>query len=193
MTTTLRQAWVGLRLLLVMTVLVGVLYPVSVFLGGRAFSAKADGSFLSNANGSLVGSDLIGQQFDGAQWFHSRPSAAGADGYDALSSGGSNLGPTNPDLVATVGERKAAVAAENGVDASAVPADAVTASASGLDPHISPAYAAIQVARVARERGVSAAVVERLVADSTDAPGLGFLGEPGVNVLRLNLSLSELG
>ena len=193
MTTTLRQAWVGLRLLLVMTVLVGVLYPVSVFLVGRAFSAKADGSFLSNANGSLVGSDLIGQQFDGAQWFHSRPSAAGADGYDALSSGGSNLGPTNPDLVATVGERKAAVAAENGVDASAVPADAVTASASGLDPHISPAYAAIQVARVARERGVSAAVVERLVADSTDAPGLGFLGEPGVNVLRLNLSLSELG
>ncbi len=193
MTTTLRQAWVGLRLLLVMTVLVGVAYPLAVTVVGRAFSAKADGSYLTRGDGTVIGSELIGQQFDGAQWFHSRPSAAGADGYDALSSGGSNLGPTNPDLVSAVGERKAAVAAENGVDASAVPADAVTASASGLDPHISLAYAAIQVARVARERGVSTSVVKQLVAQSTDSPGLGFLGEPGVNVLRLNLALSELG
>jgi len=190
-TSTLRQAWVGLRLLLVMTVLLGVIYPLGVFVVGRVAPGSADGSFVTAADGAVVGSALIGQQFDGAEWFHPRPSAAG-EGYDPLASGGTNLGPENPDLIAAVAERIAAVAEENGVDPSMVPADAVTASGSGLDPDISPEYAAIQVQRVAAARGLAVAEVEALVADSTNGRILGFLGEPRVNVLTLNLALSEL-
>jgi K+-transporting ATPase ATPase C chain len=193
MSATLRQAWVAVRFLLVMTVLLGVVYPVGVYAVGRVVPARADGSYVTSSDGTVVGSALIGQQFDGAQYVHSRPSAAGADGYDALSSSGSNLGPTNEDLVTAVEERIRAVAEEEGVSAEAVPADAVTASGSGLDPHISPAYAQLQVARVARERGLPVSEVQRLVTESTDAAVLGFLGEPGVNVLRLNLALDELG
>lgn len=193
MSATLRQAWVAVRFLLVMTVLLGVVYPVGVYAVGRVVPARADGSYVTSSDGTVVGSALIGQQFDGAQYFHSRPSAAGADGYDALSSSGSNLGPNNEDLVTAVQERLAAVAEEEGVSPQDVPADAVTASGSGLDPHISPAYAQLQVARVARERGLPASEVQRLVTESTDAAVLGFLGEPGVNVLRLNLALDELG
>jgi K+-transporting ATPase ATPase C chain len=193
MTATLRQAWVAIRFLLVMTVVLGVLYPLGVYAVGRVVPARADGSYVTTRDGVVVGSALVGQQFHGAQYFHSRPSAAGADGYDALSSSGSNLGPNNEDLVAAVQERIAAVAEEEGVSRDLVPADAVTASGSGLDPHISPAYADLQVARVARERGLPVADVQRLVAESTDQPVLGFLGDPGVNVLRLNLALDELG
>jgi K+-transporting ATPase ATPase C chain len=191
MTATLRQAWVGLRLLLVMTVLLGVVYPFAVFLVGRVVSGTSDGPYVTASDGTVVGSALIGQQFEGAEWFHPRPSAAG-DGYDPLASGGSNLGPENPDLVAAVTERIAAVAAEDGVDPSQVPPDAVTASGSGLDPAISPEYAAIQVERVARERGVDLSVVRDLVAQHTSGRILGFIGEPTVNVLELNLALTGL-
>jgi K+-transporting ATPase ATPase C chain len=190
-TTTWRQAWVGLRFLLVMTVVLGLLYPAALLLVGRLVPGTADGSYVAGPDGTVVGSALIGQSFDGAEWFHPRPSAAG-DGYDALSSSGSNLGPNNPDLVAAIEERIDEVASENGVRRDEVPADAVTASASGLDPHISPAYAAIQVSRVAAARGLEIGEVEALVAEHTEGPVLGFLGDPGVNVVTLNLALSEL-
>lgn len=186
----LRHGAAGLRLLLVLTVLLGVGYPLVITGVGFALPFQAGGSLLSR-DGHVVGSDLLGQQFDGPGWFHSRPSAAG-DGYDALSSGGSNLGPSNPDLVTAINERRQAIAAEEGVPSSEVPADAVTASASGLDPHISVEYAALQVARVARERGVDAAAVEQLVAANTEGPALGFLGRPRVNVVRLNLAVDVL-
>jgi K+-transporting ATPase ATPase C chain len=191
MTTTLRQAAVAIRFLLVMTLILGVVYPVGVFLIGRLVPGTSDGSLVAAADGTVVGSALIGQPFDGAEWFHPRPSAAG-DGYDPLASGGSNLAADNPDLVAAVTERIAAVAAENGVDPSQVPADAVTASGSGLDPAISPEYAEIQVARVAAARGLDPSEVRRLVAASTQGRILGFVGEPNVNVLALNLALRDL-
>ena len=188
MNATMRQAWVGLRLLLLMTLIVGVVYPAAITVVGRLVPDRTDGSLLTGPDGSVVGSRLIGQGFEGDQWFVPRPSAAG-DGYDALSSGGSNLAADNPDLVQTVEERKAEVAAREGVSPDEVPADAVTASGSGLDPHISPAYAELQVARVAKVRGLAEDQVRSLVEQSTDEPGLGFLGEPGVNVLELNLAL----
>jgi K+-transporting ATPase ATPase C chain len=190
-TTTWRQAWVGLRFLLVMTVVLGLLYPAALLLIGRLVPGTADGSYVAGSDGTVVGSALIGQAFEGAEWFHPRPSAAG-DGYDSLCSSGSNLGPNNPDLVAAIEERIGEVAGENGVPRDQVPADAVTASASGLDPHISPAYAAIQVARVAAARGLTIDEVEALVAEHTEGPVLGFLGDPGVNVVTLNAALSEL-
>ncbi|WP_370186852.1 potassium-transporting ATPase subunit KdpC [Aeromicrobium sp.] len=181
----LRQSLAAVRVLLVLTVLLGVLYPAAVWAVGRAVPDRADGSLL-RVDGVAVGSRLLGQTFEGAQWFHPRPSA---NDYDGLASAPSNLGPSNPDLVAAIRERRAAVAREDGVPPSAVPADAVTASASGLDPDISPAYAALQVPRVARERGLAEETVRRLVAEATSGRQLGFLGEPTVNVLELNASL----
>ncbi len=187
---TIRQLWPALRTLLALTVILGLAYPFLVWgIGQVAFSDQANGSLIER-NGDVVGSSLIGQNFEGEEWFHSRPSAAGEDGYDGLASAGSNLGPTNEDLLKTVQDRKKAVAEENGVPESAVPADAVTASASGLDPDISPAYAAIQVERVTQARGLDVAQVRELVADHTSGRVLGFLGEPHVNVLELNLALA---
>ncbi|KQY48310.1 potassium transporter KtrA [Cellulomonas sp. Root137] len=188
-----------MRVLLVLTVVLGLVYPLAVTgVSQLLFRWQADGSLVS-ASGEhatsaddSVGSLLIGQSFDGPQWFHSRPSAAG-DGYDTLASAGSNLGPLNPDLVATIVERRAAVATEEGVDPEDVPADALTASASGLDPDISPAYADLQVARIARERAISDEDLRTLVASATVGRDLGVLGEPRVNVLRLNLALETLG
>ena len=191
MNLTMRQAWIGFRLLIVMTVLLGVVYPLAVFAVGRIVPSISNGSYVANADGSVVGSSLIGQAFEGEQWFQPRPSAAGA-GYDALSSSGSNLGPNNPDLVAAVIERKAAAAAANGVALESVPADAVTASGSGLDPDISPEYAVQQVARIAAARGLPEAAVAAVVADATQGRLLGFIGEPRVNVLQLNIALDRL-
>jgi K+-transporting ATPase ATPase C chain len=192
MNLTLRQGWVALRLLLVMTVLVGIAYPFAMFAVGRIISGTSNGSYLTNASGAVVGSALIGQSFDGDQWFWPRPSAAG-EGYDALSSGGSNLAADNADLVAAVGDRQAAAAAADGVQPREVPADAVTASGSGLDPDISPEYARLQVERVARARGLDPAAVSALVDGSTQGRLLGFIGEPRVNVLQLNLALENRG
>lgn len=192
MTSTLRHAWVAARFLVVMTALLGVAYPVAVWGVGRVVPGTADGSFVTTTSGSAVGSALIGQAFDGPTWFHPRPSAAG-DGYDASSSGGSNLAMDNPEQVKAVRERTAAVVAADGADPSAIPPDAVTASGSGLDPDISPAYAYLQVARVATARGLDPDAVRRLVDDHVVGRMLGFLGEPRVNVLELNLALEQMG
>jgi potassium-transporting ATPase KdpC subunit len=184
----LRQTLAGLLLLLSFTVVFGLGYPlVMTGVGQVAFHSQANGS-LVQAQGKDVGSSLIGQEFTGAQWFHSRSSAGG---YDALASGGTNLGPNSPDLVKAVEKARDEIAARDGVPVSEVPPDAVTSSGSGLDPHISPAYAHLQVARVAQARGMSVAEVRQLVDDHTQGRILGFLGEPRVNVLELNLALAR--
>jgi K+-transporting ATPase ATPase C chain len=187
-----RQVLAGLRVLIALTLLTGVLYPLAVFgVAQVTMPGKANGSQVTVA-GKVVGSSLIGQNFTGAQWFQPRPSAAGDDGYDTLSSSASNLGPNNPDLVKAIQQRRAAYAKLNGVAPSAVPADALTASGSGLDPHISPANAKLQVARVARVRGLDPAKVAALVKANTQGRTLGFLGDPRVNVLELNIALMKL-
>jgi K+-transporting ATPase ATPase C chain len=197
--TTMRTHWVALRALLVLTAVLGLAYPLAMTLIAQvALPAQANGSLVRDADGDVVGSTLIGQSFTDAageplpEWFQSRPSAAG-DGYDGGASSGSNLGPENEDLIAAIEERKAAVAALEGVAEPDVPADAVTASASGLDPHISPEYALLQVDRVAEARELDEADVRALVEDHVQAPDLGFLGSPTVNVLSLNLALAEMG
>lgn len=191
MTPFLRQSLAGLRLMLALTLVLGVLYPTAVWAVGRLVPDRAEGSLIA-VDGQVVGSRLLGQAVEGPGWFHPRPSAAG-DGYDALASGASNLGPENPDLLAAVEARRTEVAAREGVDPALVPADAVTASASGLDPHVSPAYAELQVPRVARERGLDEATVRTLVGQATAGRDLGVLGEPRVNVVELNASLAALG
>jgi potassium-transporting ATPase KdpC subunit len=192
MSSTLRQAWVALRFLVLMTLVLGIAYPVFVWGIGRVVPGTADGSFVTSASGKVIGSSLIGQSFDGPTWFHPRPSAAG-DGYDALSSSGSNLAVDNPDQITAVTERKAAIVADDGADPSAIPPDAVTASGSGLDPDISPEYAYLQVARVAEARKLDAAAVRSLVDQHITGRILGFIGEPRVNVLELNLALEQTG
>lgn len=185
-----RQSLAGLRVLLLLTLVLGVAYPL-VLTGGAALLGDQADRQLLRVDGQVVGSRQIGQVFDGAGWFRSRPSAAG-EGYDAMASGGSNLGPENPDLLALVGERRAAVAEAEGVDPSLVPPDALTASGSGLDPDISPEYARLQVDRVARERGLEPDEVRTLVEEHVLGRTLGFLGEPRVNVLELNIALQRL-
>ncbi|MFJ4295785.1 potassium-transporting ATPase subunit KdpC [Curtobacterium sp. NPDC089689] len=193
--SSFRSIGVAVRLTLLSTVVLGVAYPLAVWgVGQAAFHDQANGSMVTSSDGTVVGSSLIGQSFEGsgsARWFQSRPSAAGEQGYDANASSGSNLGPNNPDLLKAVEERRAAVAKADGVAESSVPADAVTASGSGLDPDISPAYAMQQVARVASARGLSETVVRKLVEQHTEPRQLGFLGEPVVNVLELNLALTK--
>ena len=187
-----RQALVALRLLLAMIVILGIAYPLVVFgIGQLVANNAANGSPVTNSTGTVVGSELIGQQFDGAQWFAGRPSAAG-DGYDAMSSSGSNLAADSPDLLAQVNERRAAIAKADGVDPADVPPDALTASGSGLDPDISPAYALLQVNRIATARGLPADQVRELVESHTQARALGFIGEERVNVLDLNVALQQL-
>lgn len=170
-----------------LTVLLGVVYPVAVWAAGRAFADRADGQLVYR-DGEVVGSKLLGQEFEGEQWFHSRPSA---NAYDTLASAPSNLGPSNPDLLAAIAERRAAVAKEEGVRPADVPADAVTASGSGLDPQISVAYAKLQADRVAEANGLTPELVRGLIEEHTQGPGLGFLGVEGVNVLELNLAISQ--
>lgn len=176
------------------TVVLGIAYPLAVWgVGQAAFHDQANGSIVSQ-DGTPVGSSLIGQSFTGKQadrWFQSRPSAAGEQGYDANASSGSNLGPSNPDLTKAIEARKAAIAKADGVSAADVPADAVTASGSGLDPDISPDYARLQIARVASARGLSESVVRKLVDEHTESRQLGVLGDPAVNVLELNLALAK--
>jgi K+-transporting ATPase ATPase C chain len=178
-----------------MSCVLGIGYPLAVTAVGQlALPAQANGSLIT-VDGDVVGSSLIGQSFTDAEgvalpeWFQSRPSAAG-DGYDGGASSGSNYGPENDDLIAAIGDRQAAIEDLDGT--SGIPADAVTASASGLDPHISPEYALLQVARVAEARGIPEAEVRELVESRIQGRDLGYLGEPTVNVLELNIALMEL-
>jgi K+-transporting ATPase ATPase C chain len=172
-----------------LAVLLCGIYPLTVSLAGRIlFPGRADGSLFVR-DGAIVGSSLIGRPFAGPGYFHSRPSAAGA-GYDGTASGGTNLGPLSKTLSETVARRAADYRAENGLPAGTLlPADAVTASASGLDPHISPRNAFLQAPRVARENGMGLAEVRKLIEAHTQGRDFGFLGEPRVNVLLLNLAL----
>lgn len=190
-TSVLRQLWPSFRAMVVLTAILGIAYPLAMTgIAQVGFSGKADGSLVER-DGTVVGSSLIGQSFDAHPgYFQSRPSVAG-DGYDPLASGASNLGPESPDLLKAIVERRAAAAALDGTAPADVAPDALEASGSGLDPHISPAYAAQQVARVARERGISADQVRRLVERYTDGRTFGFLGEAHVNVLLLNLALDR--
>jgi K+-transporting ATPase ATPase C chain len=182
--------------MVIFTVALGVVYPLAVTgLGQLLFPVQANGTLLRDQDGQVVGSSLLGQAFldaDGqplAQYFQPRPSASG---YDAGASSATNQGPENPELIAAIAQRRAEVAAFNGVDPALVPADALTASGSGLEPDISPAYAAIQVDRVAQARGLPVDQVRDLVAQFTVGRDLGYLGEPRVNVVELNLALDEL-
>ena len=196
--STLRQYGVALRAMVVATVVLGLAYTALVTgIGQLVVPGRANGSLVT-VDGETVGSSLIGQSFtdaDGAalpEWFRSRPSAAG-DGYDASASSGSNLGPENDDLVAAIEQRRADVATLDGVDPASVPVDALTASGSGLDPHVSPEYAFEQVARVAEARSLPEATVRTLVEQHVQGRDLGYLGEPTVNVLELNVALAGLG
>jgi len=195
--TAARQYWVAIRAMLVFTAVLGVGYTAVVTgIGQLALNANANGS-LARVDGETVGSRLIGQSFtdeDGAalpEWFQSRPSAAG-DGYDGSASSGSNYGPENEDLIAAITDRKTAIAELEGVDPAQIPADALTASASGLDPHISPEYARLQVGRVAEARDLPVEAVTDLVESKIQARDVGYLGEPTVNVLELNIALAGL-
>ncbi len=178
---------------LVLAVVCCGLYPLLVFgIGHALFGAKAHGSLIVAKDGTVRGSRLLGQKFAAPGYFHSRPSAAG-NGYDPLNSGGSNLGPTSQKLNDAIKERIAAYRQENGLETTdPVPADAVTASASGLDPHISLRNAEIQAARVATARGIPEEQVRRLIGQNTDGRDLGIFGESGVNVVTLNLALDSL-
>jgi potassium-transporting ATPase KdpC subunit len=185
--------WIAVRMTIVLTVITGIAYPVAmVALGHLLFPWQADGSLVAR-DGHVVGSAVIGQNFSSAGYFHPRPSAAGDKGYDASNSSGSNLGPTNKTLIDTVKQRLKDTLENNApVDPAQVPIDLITASGSGLDPEISPAAAEIQVARVAKARGLSPASVEELVNAHTRNRWAGILGEPGVNVVELNLALDDL-
>ena len=176
------------RIMVVMTVLTGLLYPALVTAVAQVvFPKQAHGSLLA-VSGKVVGSELIGQNFVKPEYFHPRPSAAGA-GYDASASSGSNYGPTSQKLIDRVKASVDRYRMENPDYTGPIPADAVTASASGLDPHISPANAEIQVARVAKARGVDPSAIRGLVQQWTEPPWLGFNGEPRVNVLQLNVAI----
>jgi K+-transporting ATPase ATPase C chain len=183
----LRPAFASLILL---TLILGLAYPLAVTgIAQIAFPYQASGSLIRKGN-RVVGSALIGQNFTRPEYLHPRPSAAG-DGYDASASSGSNLGPLNPDLAKRIAASAASVRAENPNGEASVPADAVTASASGLDPDISPAYAFYQVERIAAARGVRAAEIRQVVSDQVRPAFLGFIGQPRVNVLETNLALDR--
>ncbi len=187
----IKQLLPGFRMVLVLTVLTGLLYPgVVTGLAQILFKHQANGSLITR-NGKVIGSEIIGQNFTKPEYFHPRPSAAGSDGYDASASSGSNFGPTSQKLIDRTKASVAQLRAENPSFKPELPSDIATASASGLDPHISPASAAVQMERVAQARGVTREQVSRLTRRFTEGRDLGFLGEPRVNVLRLNLALDE--
>jgi K+-transporting ATPase ATPase C chain len=196
MTSLLRQSGAALRMLLVATVVLGLVYPLAVRGVSRlpGLNGSAEGSIVSEDSGSsLIGINPVAADPTNDPYFHTRPSASAGDVLgpgDPSTSGGSNQGGFSEKLLDQVQGRRTAIAAREGVAPEAVPADAVTASGSGVDPHISPAYADLQVPRVARVTGLPETQVRELVADATDGRVLGFLGEPGVNVTRLNLAIA---
>ncbi len=180
-----RQLSAAVKALLVLTVLVGVLYPAVILAVGLVVPGQANGSLIE-VGGKAVGSSLLGQAAQGPQWFQARPSVSDQAGD---TSGGSNLGPSSQDLATAVAEREAALRAANPDAPATIPADALTASGSGLDPHISPQYAAYQAPRVAKARGMSVQQVNTLIADHTQEAAFGFLGQDRVNVTELNVAL----
>jgi potassium-transporting ATPase KdpC subunit len=193
---TTRQYWVAIRSMIIFTVALGIIYPLVITGIGLLAPSQANGSKLM-VDGKVVGSALIGQSFTDKkgntldQWFQSRPSAAG-NGYDAGASSGSNQGTESPTLIKAIKDRKAAIAKSDGVDPASIPPDALTASASGLDPDISPAYAREQINRVANARNLPVAEVTKLFNSFVTGRELGFIGDPTVNVLELNIALSKL-
>ncbi|MGB8464024.1 MAG: K(+)-transporting ATPase subunit C [Terrimicrobiaceae bacterium] len=192
MKTLLKVTLTSILATLVFAVILCGVYPVIIWGAAQLlFPVKANGSLVESKELRIVGSECLGQNFTAAKYFHPRPSAAG-QGYDAASSGGSNLGPTSQKLVDTVKQRVADYRAENGLPENAlVPADAVTASGSGLDPHIGVRNAELQAPRVATERGLGLDAVHAEIVKATDGRSLGILGEPGVNVLKLNIALDN--
>jgi K+-transporting ATPase ATPase C chain len=195
-----RILWTALAMTVVMTILTGLAYPLAITgIAQTAFHHQANGSLVANAQGQVVGSSLIAQPFTDAkgntlpQWFQPRPSAAGSSGYDAMASGGSNLGPTNPALLSAVSSALSSYRADNHLaPTTPVPVDAVTTSGSGLDPEISIANARLQAPRVAAARHIPLATVDALINQATVGRVLGIFGEPGVNVLELNLALDRI-
>ncbi len=193
---TTRQYWVAIRSMIIFTVVLGLAYPLVITGIGLLAPSQANGSQLT-VDGKVVGSALIGQSFTDkkgnalAEWFQSRPSAAGT-GYDAGASSGSNQGTESPTLITAIKQRKAAIAASDHVSPASIPPDALTASASGLDPDISPAYARLQINRVAAARHLPVAEVTKLVNSFVVGRELGYIGDPTVNVLELNIALSKL-
>ena len=193
---TTRQYWVAIRSMIIFTVALGIIYPLAITGIGLLAPSQANGSQLT-LGGKVVGSALIGQSFTDkkgnalAEWFQSRPSAAG-NGYDAGASSGSNQGTESPALIKAIKQRSAAIAKSDGVAPSSIPADALTASASGLDPDISPAYARLQINRVAAARHLPVSEVTKLVNSFVVGRELGYIGDPTVNVLELNIALSKL-
>jgi len=186
------QLKTSIRAILVLTILTGVGYPlVTTGLVQVLFPFQANGSLIVR-DGRIVGSHLIGQLFNDPKYFWSRPSATSPFAYNASSSSGSNLGPMNPALFKVISNRIAVLRKVDPGNAEPVPVDLVTASGSGLDPHITPAAARYQMRRVARARGIPESTVEKLINENTDGRSLGILGEPGVNVLRLNLALDQI-
>ena len=186
-----RQSLIGLRMTLMLTILTGLFYPGLVTgICQMIFPNQANGSLIVK-NGHVIGSALIGQSFTRREYFQPRPSAAGADGYDPTSSGGSNLGPTSQKLADRVKSSLAQFRKDNQDFTGPIPADLLTASGSGLDPHLSPASINAQAPRVAVARGISINQIQQLASEFTEGRELGFLGEPRVNVMRLNIALDE--
>jgi potassium-transporting ATPase KdpC subunit len=186
-----KQILPGFRINIFLTILFGVVYPLVITgISQLAFPHKANGSLIVSG-GKTIGSELIGQNFTRPEYFQPRPSAAGNDGYDPTASGGSNFGPTNQKLIDRVKGSIEKFRKENPDYQGPIPADLVTASASGLDPHLSPDSAKAQAPRVAKARGARLDQVQQLIAQSTEMPSLGLLGEPRVNVLKLNLALDQ--